>query len=482
MPKISVITTTSRPNPRLAEMARTLACSLRRAAGDITLEWQVIDQTLGGPDHLTASLARWHAIATPFAEMLDQIDEKGELVRAGRARLSHRAVAHASALALGKLRNDALAFATGDYVIFLDDCTVVTPGFLTCAAACAAEGLGWRVKAHSIQDLSVPGDGVVRYRDHWDRLRTVPPATVGGPAWGVPRLALAEIGGFDLAYDGELRHNELETITRLSRIGVTFVSTERAIAVRLRRTQTQIAGPEAYVGKRNTALYNELLVDKQRVSHHGAPYVARPSGAGGGDAFGDDETPIADLPPERPEPGPELKPDLTPHAYPAGHGAPAGRPPGVPLPGLPPAPVVTPGVAPVAKAPPAASARQKPVRQRQRMLPAAMMSRSMVQKPAAPAAPSRRFATEYEEALASPVAPGGEPGDPSELDDGHDGSELDDPFESLEGEAGEAVNTDTDTVETIDERPPQPQPTPTPAPTAIDERPARAPTAPAEVA
>lgn len=268
-PRLTVITITCRTNPRLTEMGRTLRASFLRAERDARLQWVIVDELdrdmapmmleLGGKalfddDHGDATCA---LLAPGFT-----IERARPWHTEHRTR-PDRTPAHNSA------RNAGLERATGDFVVFLNDCSVVTSGWVQVAIDCARARVGWRCKADSMHEMKIPENGVVRHRDHHDLLRKVPPSTVVGPCWGAPIEAFASIRGFDLAYDGHDKCHDLDAITRLARVGVQFVTTERALVVRLRRTKSSdeiSTRADAFVGAPNKLLYNELLRDSKRTS------------------------------------------------------------------------------------------------------------------------------------------------------------------------------------------------------------------------
>lgn len=249
--KISVITITCRTNPRLAEMARTLAAAQQRAK-DVRLEWIVVDEVdperaihaaapLGWADGFVAL-----GVATPPTEH-----------RAG----PDRAVAHNTA------RNAGLFASSGDYIVMLNDCNIVSMDWASVARDCALQGVGWKCKTDVIPDMPVPADGIVKHKGHHDLLRPVPVMTVAGACWGAPTEAFKKIHGFDLVYDGQRKGNDVDAIVRLSRVGVSFVTTARAYTLQLRRTKVDeevTTRKDVYAGAKNAAQLNALIRDKTR--------------------------------------------------------------------------------------------------------------------------------------------------------------------------------------------------------------------------
>ena len=257
--KISVITITCRENPRLEDMARSLAGSLGRAKG-VELEWIIVDERKRDFSFKGLTIKVVVPLSSPHRESQD------------------KAPAHNSA------RNAGLFAAKGDYVVFLNDCAVVTRGWVELVTDMAKEGLGMRCKAFAAHDMAIPADGVITYRDHHDRLRPVPPTTVAGVCWGAPARAFDKIHGFDLGYDGEDKGHDLDAIIRLSRTGLQFASSERAFVIRLTRTATKneiSTRREVFNGARNKQLVGGTLsADRDRILplvEARAPRVAPPA-------------------------------------------------------------------------------------------------------------------------------------------------------------------------------------------------------------
>lgn len=271
--KLSVVTVTCRTNPRLSEAARTLFASARKAG--VQLDWIIVDEKRRQLHDLIDTTQLQTVAVEPPALRRTQVAIDNTLHTTDRMAIAvvpplpssarsgaDKTPAHNSARAAG------LAEVTGEYVVFLNDCNVVTIDFCAVAKDCAARGVGWKVKTHQISDMQIPADGVLRYRDHHDLLRTVPHMTVAGPCWGVPTAKLAEIGGFDLAYDGQKKGSDLDAIIRLARTGLAFVTTERAFTVQLKRTKNEseiTTSKEALASARNQKLLNQLANDKTRI-------------------------------------------------------------------------------------------------------------------------------------------------------------------------------------------------------------------------
>ncbi len=282
--KISIVTITARDNPRLDVAGRTLAYTVGKLAAsdaykDVAFDWIIVDElgrdlnTLGIDFAATAKAAMPVHVIEPFASSHRRGTDK---------RPAHNSARNAGLdFVIGQRNLDAVTnlpaheLADGedppppsqDYVVFMHDCNVVTADWATVAADCARQGLGWKCKTRPVFDMAISADGMLRHRDHNDLLRPIPPLSAGGACWGVPLDKLLEVRGFDLAYDGCSYSHDLECVLRLSRVGVAFVTTERAFTVQLRRTKldSEIStNKEAHVGKANRSRVNKLRGDVRR--------------------------------------------------------------------------------------------------------------------------------------------------------------------------------------------------------------------------
>jgi len=269
--KLSVITITCRTDPRLPEMARTLIQSLSAAPADTRLEWIIVDdRLLGEGARETSKSVRELVFAAVHGVASEGVMDRFSVNHTPPLPSPHRGPQVASPAPAHNSARNAGLFACADnvdYIVFLNDCSIVTVGWAAVAVDCALAGKGWRCKEGSIQDIKLP-DGHYRHKDHHDRLRPVPATTVGGACWGAPAASFGKIRGFDLAYDGEAKGHELDAVVRLARTGLAFVTTERAYTVRLRRTLTSdevSTRQEVFVGNRNKILLNELTRDRSRV-------------------------------------------------------------------------------------------------------------------------------------------------------------------------------------------------------------------------
>jgi hypothetical protein len=261
--KLSVVTITCRENPRLGEAGRTIAASLARTP-DVELEWIIVDEKQRPVMELleltagAANNAVYAAVQNRLS--IDVIAPPATDVRRG----PNKGVAHNTA------RNAGLAVCdpNSEYVVFLNDCNLVTMDWVAVARDCADQGVGWRCKMTETFDMPVPADGMLKHKSHHDRFHVVPWSTVANACWGAPKKCFDEIHGFDLAYDGQRRYNDVEAILRMSRLGLSYITTERAFTLQLRRTKVAdevTTRHDVYVGARNQNTFNELVRSPARI-------------------------------------------------------------------------------------------------------------------------------------------------------------------------------------------------------------------------
>jgi hypothetical protein len=256
---IAVITITCRPDPRLEEMGKTLEASARRC-NKAKVGWIIVDE-----------LASARTDAT--IQTLMEINDRRVLgVQVVPPMPSEHREGPAKRPAHNSARNAGLRAAVGaDYVVFLNDCALVTADFVSVANELGQMGKGWRVRSmleHEVRVKPDPNSGELRFRDRADLFRPVLVTTVAGTCWGAPMAAFQAIGGFDLAYDGEDKNHDADAAIRLGRAGIAFVTTQRAIAVSLRRTKNRddISTDRAsFVGVRNQALLRRLGTEPTRI-------------------------------------------------------------------------------------------------------------------------------------------------------------------------------------------------------------------------
>lgn len=235
--KISVITITNRKNPRFAAMAKTLAANLKPYP-DVELEWVVVD---------TLQKEREGSIEAGFPVV--HVEQTGEFFP------NHNGA-----------RNTGVLAASGDYLFFLDDCTVVTRSWMQGMKALAKEGHGMRCNMFFQNDIEIPDDGLIANHEGGahnfvDCLAT----TVAGGAFGVPREKILEVGGFDEIYSGIACKNEdLDAFVRLERAGLKWRTSENCCAIQLMTSHDKAPYDTPKLALEGRKLFNALIKDRER--------------------------------------------------------------------------------------------------------------------------------------------------------------------------------------------------------------------------
>lgn len=252
MTRLSVVTVTYRREPRLIEMAATLAESAQRAGAIV--QWVIYDERLAERD--TTAL---RAVARNRLEMVHvQADPHPLRVPGPTLR-----PAHASA------RNAALRLVTGNYVVFLDDCTLVTADWVKLALEIARSGRGWRCYQRACKDLPVQlAYPLQLHVATQDRIGNMPASVVGGTCWGAPLAAILEVGGFDTVYDGAAHGFAQDLALRMERKGLRYCTCRRAVAIQVTRTATHAEITSAIPGQCyvHIPLLAALAADRTRTS------------------------------------------------------------------------------------------------------------------------------------------------------------------------------------------------------------------------
>lgn len=258
-PRIAICTITARRDARLHDMAKTLTYAARAARGRASLVWVVVDE-LHGEDRLPASvfedLEVFHVRPKPSSFRPDLPDHNG----ARNTALAHALSAHV------------------DYIVYLDDRTVVTRSFADVVLACVRDATGYRATVKFVRDVAVPDNGLIDAHE-LGGLDFAPCAatTVAGGCFGAPAHAFEQIDGFDEAFSGQYGKEDLEAFVRLERIGIRWMATKRAVALQLGAsapaspagtdtTRVDITTDrEALRGRRNLVLFKKLIADRKRV-------------------------------------------------------------------------------------------------------------------------------------------------------------------------------------------------------------------------
>lgn len=195
---ISLITITARRDPMFVEMRRSL--EEHHFTHDVPFEWVIVDAGLWwsprrrGADsnlipitHVAPKHSHFHG---PWVNHRQLPDQNGA-------------------------RNTGIAYAKGNYLVFLDDCTVVHPTFLARVIKAARE-----MKVVRFLHKYLP-------EGHWNKwwpnlpsseapYTRLDPTSLRGSAVGYPLQALLDVNGFDEMYSGGPKE-DIEVGIRLSR-------------------------------------------------------------------------------------------------------------------------------------------------------------------------------------------------------------------------------------------------------------------------
>lgn len=123
-------------------------------------------------------------------------------------------------------RNLGIQKSKGDYLVFLDDNMVVSPGWLAHVAECRKNGWGFRSTVYYINHKS--GKVKPERQSHvWTKMELSQCSGI----FGAPKRILKKIGGFDESYAGEMKYEDLDCIARLMKAGLKFYGTRGSYAI-----------------------------------------------------------------------------------------------------------------------------------------------------------------------------------------------------------------------------------------------------------
>lgn len=267
---LTVITPTCRTEPRFQEMADSIAGQIP-LAGPYLLTWVVVDDRLwyDGAAERRAKLVE--AVAGRFQVV--HLPPKPSPWR-GPARVGPRGEGDCDLPDHNGARNTGLAVAmtlypaSDHYILFVDDCTVLSQSVFTVAQVAAEKNAGLRVPISVKRNIAMPRDGRVPFGESGG-LHLVPAkaVSVAGGCFGAPLEAFLRIGGFDEIYSGEAGKEDLDATVRIERLGVKWLTTKRCTAIQLLESHTkgEVTGsPEALAGRKNAQHWNALIKDRSR--------------------------------------------------------------------------------------------------------------------------------------------------------------------------------------------------------------------------
>ena len=160
-------------------------------------------------------------------------------------------------IAISGARNTAAAYARGDLIVFVDDCTELLPSFLEAAVELHSQGkIPTRVYLHSPRALLPPGKIPTRELLQAVKFDYVDPVwknqgcptdktewSLSGNACGVfmlPKETLFRLNGFDENFDGNWGCEDIEFWTRLDRLKLRRVGRADLAVVRWAHQPTPV--------------------------------------------------------------------------------------------------------------------------------------------------------------------------------------------------------------------------------------------------
>jgi hypothetical protein len=303
--RIGIVTTTAREDARLDLMARTIGFAAKQAKDRAKFFWVIIDEKL---DRSTA-----YGTADGFVftyPPLPSVHRASGLPDHNRARNTGLAVA------LSKT-----ASTNADYIVFIDDRTLVTRSFADVVIEAARLGVGYRATIKFLRDLQVGSDGDIDAHESGGLTFVKCQATsVAGGCFGAPAQRFIEVDGFDEAYSGQYGKEDVEAFVRLERAGVQWNMCKRAAALQLGTGAPPTAADrkditedrDALQGKRNHMLFKKLLADRRRTLPQGNGLKVAQETLMGRELFASGRPSPRDVPvPDAPPPVLEKTSDLT---------------------------------------------------------------------------------------------------------------------------------------------------------------------------
>jgi hypothetical protein len=262
--KLAIVTITCRPEPRFADMVKAIAGSISASKIEPKPYWIVVDDVLNAAETRIARSEGLKRIVDSQFGLL-HVQPKPSKVR-GPWRTTPEDLPDQN-----NARNTGLTFAIAmdaDYVLYVDDCTVITQSTIQAVLACAEKNVCLRVPIVFKNDIVIPQDGKVSMGESGG-FHFVPckATTAAGGCFGMPIEALVGIGGFDEVYAGAMGKQDLDAFMRAERAGWKWVTTKRCAAIQLAKTHDKASvsrNDEALSGRASVKPWNNLLRDKTR--------------------------------------------------------------------------------------------------------------------------------------------------------------------------------------------------------------------------
>lgn len=269
--KLAIVTITCRPEPRFADMAKSIIGSILSVpdkSKDHEIVWIVVDEQLaaGTPEGRRAREAGLAEVVGDVLPVLHCVPKPSKV--RGPTRETPEDLPDQN-----NARNTGLAVALAaeaDYALYLDDCTVITQSTIQAVLVAAANDHCLRVPIIFKNDVLVPESGKVAMGETGG-LHFVPckATTAAGGCFGMPIAALLAISGFDEVYAGAMGKQDLDAFVRAERAGWKWMTTKRCAAIQLGKTHDKASvsrNDEALSGRASVKPWNDLLRDKTRTT------------------------------------------------------------------------------------------------------------------------------------------------------------------------------------------------------------------------
>lgn len=259
--KLTFVTCTARREPRFDWAADSLARSL--ASYHIDHEWIVVDDILWhDPGRVNQLGAAVFAANCTYEVKLNvkHITPKPSPWR-GPYRITSK-----DYFALNNARNTAICHATGDHVVFFDDCTVLDIDFVLWHARVAARGVAlagsYTTYHHAIVDRGQVLQGELHdAQDHRGDTERIAPG--GGWLYGLnmsmPLASLLITNGYDERFDGQPGGDDCYQGILIERARFTVLYLPQCKIYQILETHEDISGHEGW-GKATKGRQKELLL------------------------------------------------------------------------------------------------------------------------------------------------------------------------------------------------------------------------------